>query len=340
MADKKRSAAGGPATKASRPAGLAGLAGLAALRDQVPAGPEVRNWLVATRDAGATCGWIPVTRYRQTIGKLPDAALVIPRTAVTATVIEAEDGRVMLQIVGFSLTVAAADGGRVEETTDGASVHVDGRAVTRVGCEIEIAPHTQLAIRGGPVLYRLQLAPQQPAPLSPSPPPRERPAADPRDIVLRGKRRHVDGDLRAGWVELADGGELVCTGTLACLGITIDDGGVLRCRELVTNYLAVDNLHRNTIVEATRVRARVVHRVQLALAALIERGGLEAEYQQHHGGDLNPSWDGTTGAMPLLPELYAPGRDPDGPVDIFEDEVRARLRAGTNIFVAGDLLVR
>jgi predicted DNA-binding WGR domain protein len=157
-----------------------------------------------------------------------------------------------------------------------------------------------------------------------------------RDLILRGKSHHTSGSLMVhGWVEIARGGKLVCGGDLICLGAFIDEGAELQCRELVTNFLEVDNSGRDTTVKVERIRARVVHVVQLALADIIARGDLTADYCQHSGGELNPSWDYTRGDLTVLrPEFYeyVTPDDATAPVLFCMNEIRAALCAGENVF--------
>jgi hypothetical protein len=157
-----------------------------------------------------------------------------------------------------------------------------------------------------------------------------------RDLILRGKSHHASGSLVVnGWVEIARGGKLVCGGDLICLGAFMDEGAELQCRELVTNFLEVDNSGRDTTVEVERIRARVVHVVQLALADIIARGDLTADYCQHFGGDLNPSWDYTRGDLTVLrPEFYeyVKSHDATAPVLFRTNEIRAALCGGENVF--------
>jgi hypothetical protein len=83
----------------------------------------------------------------------------------------------------------------------------------------------------------------------------------------------------------------------------------------------------------------VVHVVQRALEALTGRGELEADYWQHFGGELNPSWDAAKGELRLRPDLYR-GRDPNGPVELLLGEIRQALSRGEEIFVGVPPLVR
>ena len=157
-----------------------------------------------------------------------------------------------------------------------------------------------------------------------------------RDLVLRGQSHHTSGNLTVhGWLEIARGGKLVCGGDLICLGAFIDDGAELQCRELVTNFLEVDNSRNDTTVKAERIRARVAHVVQLALADIIARGDLTADYCQHFGGELNPSWDYTRGDLTVLrPEFYeyVKPHDATAPVLFCMNEIRAALCDGENVF--------
>jgi hypothetical protein len=152
-------------------------------------------------------------------------------------------------------------------------------------------------------------------------------------LVRRGEQRHP-GDLAAGWVEVAPGARLVCEGDLTCLGVVVDAGGAIECRDLVTNFLEVDNLGGKTRIQAKKIRARVVHTVQRALEEMIERGDVTADYWQHFGGDLNPSWDYARGKLSVKDAFYE--RNDDVPwVTFLLKEIRRALTAGESIFVDG-----
>ncbi|MEZ4364222.1 MAG: hypothetical protein R3B48_28870 [Kofleriaceae bacterium] len=182
----------------------------------------------------------------------------------------------------------------------------------------------------------------------------------PGDLLVRKRKVAYEGDLHVnGWVEIIEG-ELACTGALTCLGLTIEGRAELRCRELVANVIEVDA--RNwldalppdgaregtgpTMVRAERVKARVVHTVQLGLADIIARGDLEADYYQHDGNELNPSWDYAKGNRSILQRDYFEARREDEePVD---DEpvlldfrlLRKTLTAGDNPFTRALLVER
>jgi hypothetical protein len=131
----------------------------------------------------------------------------------------------------------------------------------------------------------------------------------------------------AGWVEVH--GTLRCDGDLACLGISIEPGGSLRCRELVANVVEVDNIGGRTTLSAKLVRARFVSLVQI-----IEPPPLDAEYVHHYGGDLNPSFDYERGDLDILR-----GVEGDVPRQFDLGELRRELCAGRNPFAKGELVV-
>jgi hypothetical protein len=288
-----------------------GLAALSALREKLPTGPAVTAWLVASRD-GTPHGWLAVTRFRQTIGALADRDLSLPGALVDLALIE--DGAITLEVTRFNITAADKDGGRVEDPQVGPSLRVDGRAIRRVGERVTITPASRIRVGD----YELALAAAQPSiPAKPV----AAPAAKPnRDLILHQPRKHA-GDLAIdGWLEITGGGRLACTGTVRCRGVIVEDGGALSCRELVTNYLHVDG----GTLEAAAIRTRVLYTVQLALAKLIERGVVTADFQIHFGGELNPSFDDARGTNPLRADLYAVHRD-----DRIEPDLR-RIRDASN----------
>lgn len=317
-----------------------GLAALSALRASLPTGPQPACWIVATDNLHADVGWLAITRYRQTIGgggsNQPD--LVLPGVSVQCAIIEGESGCV-LEVESFKVTSRAPSGAVIENPTFGPSLRVDGVGVTQVGAKLAIVAASAIEVRGGERSYRLRVVNQQPATAKVVPPP-PKPKRRGADLILRRETREVTGDLTiAGWLEIADGGVLRCTGTVRCLGATLEGGAVLSCHALVTNYLHADNSEDGVRIEASAIHARVVARIQLALAELIERGALHADYHQHFGGDLNPSWDSVTGTLRLRPDLFT--RD-DGAelVELFEDRIRAAACAGEDLFVDCEPLVR
>jgi len=181
-----------------------------------------------------------------------------------------------------------------------------------------------------------------PGPASPPSPPSSIEAEVTRHgdlIVEAGKRVELAGGaVVMGWIEVR--GELVCDGDLTCLGIVVEGSGRLRCRQLVANLIEVDNGRANpgvrapgVQVELERAQARVVTLVQVAaslglcqpFADRVEDGAVVADYIEHHGGALNPSWDYERGDASILSGE--------------EIDVRAAILAGENPFVGRSLLV-
>lgn len=324
MASKK-------ATKSSSPFGALG-----AIRDKLPEGSPPRAWLVATC-AGAPCGWLAVTRYRQTIaGPLVRPTLAIPGFLATLSLIEGDDGCALLQVERFQLSEGE---GRREATSGGASVHVDGKPIVTVGESRTLDATTVILLRTIDGQAELRLTTQQPD--SPQQPPLEARARPPRpkgaDLTLRGgTQRSIEDRSVSGWIALGASSELSCNGDLECLGVALETGSTLRCRELVANVVFVE--HRAKI-EAARIRARVVHFEERALEELIERGVVTADYLQHYGRDLNPSFDYVRGELRLRPAFHEQGRDAGAPVVLDERAIREALLAGENVFTDGELLV-
>jgi hypothetical protein len=319
--------------------GRSGLAALAGLRSQLPSGPQASFDLVVLDPAGCECARLPIAHYPQKIGRagMHKPTLPILGAPVVLSLVQQEDGRIELRVVGFFATISDSQGRAVEDTTEGASVHVDGRAVIVVDEAVTVTPASQIRIRnlnGGSFELRLV------APNAPRSAPVETPvagaAAQPKkthDLIVRDRSLQVEASLDIdGWLEIARGGALVCGGTITCLGALIEEGGRLECGELVTNILCVDNGGDDTVVKAECIRARVVHTVQRALEDLIARGALAADYWQHFGGELNPSWDYAKGRLLLRTELYRK-REDDGPVELLLNEIRAALTRGENVFV-------
>jgi hypothetical protein len=78
----------------------------------------------------------------------------------------------------------------------------------------------------------------------------------------------------------------------------------------------------------------VLDLVERALEDLLARGDATADFIQHFGGELNPSWDYTRGVNPLRADLFEAGR-PGGLVWIDVPRMRAALAAGESIYVPG-----
>ena len=162
--------------------------------------------------------------------------------------------------------------------------------------------------------------------------PTEAPLIRRGDVVVASGQvvRMSNNTTVMGWIELR--GELVCDGKLSCLGITIEDGGVLKCSELLANVVEVDNgpLGEPVQVHAANVHARlvslrqVVHALGICqpFAELVETGGVQADCILHDAGDLNPSWDYSKGQLSIKP-----------------GDLRAQICSGLNPFVLTTLLV-
>lgn len=154
-------------------------------------------------------------------------------------------------------------------------------------------------------------------------------------IVKAGHSRTLAGDATvAGWVEIA--GTLVCEGDLACLGVSVEPGGTLACKNLVANVVEVDNLGGNAQLEAATVRARFVSLVQVTKGPVSEPTRLVADYVHHDAGDLNPSFDYERGERGIV-RPFVRGRKP--PLDIDARGLRRLLCEGRNPFVGRGLLV-
>ncbi len=153
-----------------------------------------------------------------------------------------------------------------------------------------------------------------------------------RDLIVRGSEQIHDADVVVnGWVEISQG-RLVCK-NLTCLGLSIESGGVLECEQLLANFVEVDNLNNDTSVSATWVRARVVDLVQLGMEDVVNRGDVTADYCQHFGGDLNPSWDYVRGKPVLLSDFVEPHPDdPDAPMSLDVGAIRNALALGQRVF--------
>lgn len=142
------------------------------------------------------------------------------------------------------------------------------------------------------------------------------------DLIVRGEQR-FEGDVAiAGWVEVH--GSLIVEGDLTCFGVSIEPGGAVRCRALVTNVIEIDGLATPALLEATSVRARFAALVQTASAA-IDQGTID--YVHHFAGDLNPSFDYERGERIVEVE----GEEP--PLGFDLGGLRAALCSGRNPFL-------
>jgi hypothetical protein len=160
-----------------------------------------------------------------------------------------------------------------------------------------------------------------------------------RDLRVRAAESYASDLNVHGWVEIGPGALLECHGDLVCLGITIEAGGSLRCRHLVSNYAEVDGSGGETRVMVQSVRARVVHTVQRALEEQIASGAVTAEHLHHFGGDLNPSWDYRRGDLVLDAEHFEAPEEGGGPIVFNVGSMRAALSEGKNIFRGVEPLV-
>lgn len=158
------------------------------------------------------------------------------------------------------------------------------------------------------------------------------------DLIVRGHERRFEGEVFVeGLVEVSRGGRLVCE-ALRCLGMIVEAGGVVVCREVVTNALEVDNSDGGTRIEAEHVRARAVRTVQLGLDELLRREAVAYEYLTHFGNDLNPSWDYEKGSRTLLGKEYRSACTRDSQ-HVEVGKICGALRMGKNPFTRGEPLV-
>jgi hypothetical protein len=157
--------------------------------------------------------------------------------------------------------------------------------------------------------------------------------------IASGQTRTLSGDTEVtGWVTVA--GTLVVEGDLACLGVSVEAGGTLRCGRLVANAVEVDNLGGRAKLSATKIRARVVALVEVIggdLGALLDGDGVEADYIHHFAGDLNPSFDYERGERGVLRAEYVEGEDPSLQLDLAG--IRKALGEGKNPFARGEPIV-
>ena len=155
-------------------------------------------------------------------------------------------------------------------------------------------------------------------------------------LVPDGESRQFERDtVVAGWVEVL--GSLTIEGDLTCLGLSIEPGGSVSCRSLITNVIEIDGLAKPARLEATGVRARFAALVQTVNEA-IERGAID--YVHHFGGDLNPSFDYERGAR-IVPAEQALDMDGQrhGPVQFDLGAIRSALCSGKNPFVRAQPIV-
>ncbi len=157
----------------------------------------------------------------------------------------------------------------------------------------------------------------------------------PGDIVVdAGKTQAFRGNVFVnGWVTVRGGGRIECSGNLQCLGLSLENDAFVGCVHLATNVLEVDRdaTGKPPTLQVTRIQARVVHHVQLALRDLIDKDVIKADYIQHFGGELNPSWDYVRGTNPLAEEFYDERNDGD-PVVLETTVMQTALGSGKTIF--------
>ena len=157
----------------------------------------------------------------------------------------------------------------------------------------------------------------------------------PRDMVIeRGKTQSYRGNLFVnGWVTVRGGGRIECTGNLQCLGMSLENDAFVGCIQLTTNVLEVDRdvTGKPPTLSVTRIHARVVHHVLLALRDLIDKDVIKADYIQHYGGERNPSSNYVRGTNPLAGDFYDERADGDAVV-LETSEMQAALGSGKTIF--------
>lgn len=142
------------------------------------------------------------------------------------------------------------------------------------------------------------------------------------DLIIR-EARQFDGDVAiAGWVEVH--GRLVVDGDLTCFGVSIEPGGSVTCRALITNVIEIDGLTNKATLAATSVRARFAALVQ-TISDAIDQGTID--YVHHFAGELNPSFDYERGERIVEVE----GDEP--PLQFDLAAIRAALCSGNNPFL-------
>jgi hypothetical protein len=144
-------------------------------------------------------------------------------------------------------------------------------------------------------------------------------------IVKPGETTVLAGDAAiAGWIDVH--GTLRCDGDLACVGISVEPGGAVRCKNLVANVVEIDRGK----VAATLVRARFV-----SLVEITKPPAVDAEYVHHFARDLNPSFDYERGDLGILRGVE--GDEVPRQFDL--GGMRRELCAGRNPFAKGELIV-
>lgn len=310
----------------------AGLAGLGALRGQLAQGPAVRRW-VSMQRADLILGGMPVTRYAQRVGRREaNPTLLLEGAGATLTLEETESGPVRLTVTGFA--VSTRQGERVVEHADfGPSVRVGDRVLRTCGDQthLDVGAVVEVGTTGGPVLLRIVDA----EPIASSAEPVTRGARATtrtarRELIVEGGVRLEKADLELSWLEVRAGATLRCLGEVRAEAAVIE--GTLTCNALTAVYLHVDG-STGAAIEAPKVRAHVLDLVQRALEPALRDGSASADFVQHFGGELNPSWDEARGSHRLRPDLASPGVDG---LYVFDQlALRAALLAGESLLPPG-----
>jgi hypothetical protein len=308
-----------------------GFGALAALKPAAPEGPKAKLHVVAIDPDGRLSCRFPIETYRRAIGGR------YPRPSVPEFVLPN-----VAAIVSFIVDADAKASLSVEYVVRPSFVRLDGRRID-ASTVAAVTPASKIELIDiQKRVYRLHVVDADDetfANLTPALTPRAEAKKQQRknDLFLRRPMKK-EADLRVdGWIEIVRGGELVCDGDVTCLGMSLEPGAVLQCKALTTNVLSVDGTDGDTETRVDRVRARFVHTVQRGLAGVIERGAVEADYIQHFGGELNPSWDFARGERNLRRELYATTRS--SYVDLELSAIRAAIARGEPIFDDGVWLV-
>jgi hypothetical protein len=145
------------------------------------------------------------------------------------------------------------------------------------------------------------------------------------DLDVAGTQSFAQGVFVNGWVTINAGGRLVCNGDVHCLGLTMHGNAAVVCNRLVTNVLEIDA--KSAQVDVASIQARVVHHVDFALRALVDKGVVLADYLQHVGGGA----DYARGVNPLGEEFFE-ARAAGEPVILEIQAIREAQFAGKRLF--------